>query len=252
LHVSKWYGFRERWGFTMISTQKSRLARTLVALMALSVITAVTPTATAATKTITCYKGTVSGIKVKKVTATNPKCPTGFSIKKPVVMPTVKATVKPTVKPTTTAPSTVQNVAFSGTYTGKIGLLWGDSFVQATSVDGTGTGNVLGLSDLAGTGSSAPSNQCDAFNCSGTLSGGGNTLKIAFDSSAKACAEDADAPTTITFTGNAIINGGTGKYAGATGTLKVTGGSFGIKSTTAGAKEINAFKFTIAGNIVTK
>ena len=236
----------------MISTQKSKLARLLVALMAFSVLTAVAPTANAATKTITCYKGKI----VKKVTAVKPKCPTGFKIKKPVVKPTVTPTVtptvKPTVKPTTTSPTTVETVAFSGTYTGKIGLLWGDSSVQATSVDGTGTGNVLGLTDLSGTGSSAPANQCDTFNGSGTLSGGGNTLKLTFDSSAKACAADADAPTTITFTGNAIINGGTGKYAGATGTLKVTGGSFSIKSTTAGAKEINAFKFTIAGNIVTK
>ena len=212
--------------------------------MALTVITAVTPTANAATKTITCYKGKI----VKKVTAAHPKCPTGFTTKKPVV----QSTVKPTVKPTTTAPATGGTVAFSGTYTGKIGLTWGDSFVQATSVEGTGTGNVLGLTDLAGNGSAAPANQCDTFNGSGTLSGGGNTLKITFDSSAKACAEDADAPTTITFSGNATINGGTGKYAGATGTLKVTGGSFSIKSTTAGAKEVNAFKFTIAGNIVTK
>jgi len=228
----------------MKSTQKKKLARILVALMAISVLTAVTPTANAASKTITCYKGKI----VKKVTAVKPQCPKGFTTKKPVV----KSTVKPTVTPTPTATATGGNVAFSGTYSGKIGLLWGDSSVQATSVDGTGTGNVLGLTELSGNGSAAPANQCDAFNGTGILSGGGNTLKLTFDSSAKACAEDAGAPTTITFTGNAIINGGTGKYAGATGTLKVTGGSFNIKSTTAGAKEISAFKFTIAGNIVTK
>ena len=57
-------------------------------------------------------------------------------------------------------------------------------------------------------------------------------MKLTFDSSAKVCAEDADAPTTITFTGNAIIKGGTGIYAS--------------------ARESNAFEFTIAGNIVTK
>ena len=224
----------------MLSTHKSKLAKILVALMALTVLAAVTPTANAATKTITCYKGTV----VKKVTAVNPKCPTGFTTKKPVAKPTVKAT--------TTAAATGGSVEFAGSYTGKISLLWGDSYVQATSVDGTGTGNILGLTDLAGIGSAAPANQCDAFNGSGTFSGGGNTLKVTFDSSAKACAEDADAPTTITFNGNAVINGGTGKYAGATGTLKVTAGNFSIKSTTAGAKETNAFKFTITGKIVTK
>ncbi|MEI7697093.1 MAG: hypothetical protein WCJ16_03040 [Actinomycetes bacterium] len=222
----------------MNTVQKSTIARALVALTALTVLVAAIPTANAATKTITCYKGTV----VKKVTTA--KCPTGYTTTKPVVKPTVAATTPAAAKGAT--------VAFSGTYTGKISLLWGDSYVQATSVDGTGTGNVLGLTDLAGIGSSAPANQCDTFNGSGTLSGGGNTLKVTFDSSARACAEDANAPTGITFTGNAIINGGTGKYAGATGTLKVTAGSFNIQSSTAGKKEIDSFKFTIAGNIVTK
>jgi len=222
----------------MNTVQKSTIARALVALTALTVLVAAIPTANAATKTITCYKGTV----VKKVTTA--KCPTGYTTTKPVVKPTVAATTPAAAKGAT--------VAFSGTYTGKISLLWGDSYVQATSVDGTGTGNVLGLTDLAGIGSSAPANQCDTFNGSGTLSGGGNTLKVTFDSSARACAEDANAPTGITFTGNAIINGGTGKYAGATGTLKVTAGAFNIQSSTAGKKEIDSFKFTIAGNIVTK
>ena len=224
----------------MNSTKKFRLAKILVALTALSVLVTVVPSANAVTKTITCYKGSV----VKKVTTA--KCPAGYKTTKPVI--------KPTVKPSATASTSVKGstVAFSGTYSGKIGLLWGDSFVQATSVEGTGTGGVLGLTDLSGVGSAAPSNQCDTFNGSGTFGGGGSTLKVTFDSSAKACAADADAPTTVTFTGNATINGGTGKYAGATGTLKVTAGSFSIKSTTAGAKESNAFKFTIAGNIVTK
>ena len=224
----------------MNTTKRFSLAKLLVALTAMSVLVTAVPSANAATKTITCYKGIV----VKKVTTA--KCPTGYKTTKPVV--------KPTVKPSASSSTSVKGstVAFSGTYTGKIGLLWGDSFVQATSVEGTGSGGVLGLTDLSGVGSAAPSNQCDTFNGSGTLSGGGSTLKVTFDSSAKACAADADAPTTVTFTGNAIINGGTGKYAGATGTLKVTAGSFSIKSTTAGAKESNAFKFTIAGNIVTK
>ena len=222
----------------MNTVQKSTIARALVALTALTVLVAAIPTANAATKTITCYKGTV----VKKVTTA--KCPTGYTTTKPVVKPATPAPTAAAAKSAT--------VAFSGTYTGKIGLTWGDSYVQATSVEGTGTGNVLGLTDLAGLGSSAPANQCDTFNGSGTLSGGGNTLKLTFDSSARACAEDANAPTGITFTGNAIINGGTGKYAGATGTLKVTAGSFNIQSSTAGKKESDSFKFTIAGNIVTK
>jgi len=214
--------------------QKTTVAKVLVTLTALSVLVAVTPSANAATKTITCYKGTV----VKKVTAAKPKCPAGYTTTKPVVKPAV--------------PAKGGVVAFSGTYSGKIALLWGDSYVQATSVEGTGTGNVLGLTDLSGIGSAAPANQCDTFNGSGTLGGGGNTLKVTFDSSAQACAADSDAPTSITFTGNAVINGGTGKYVGATGTLKVTAGAFNIQSSSAGKKESDAFKFTISGNIITK
>ncbi len=222
----------------MKAIQKFRLVTVFVTLAAMSVSVSVMPSASAATKTITCYKGTI----IKKVTTA--KCPQGYTLKKPVVKPINSASPTPIVKPGA--------VAFSGTYSGKISLLWGDSYVQATSVEGLGTGGVLGLTSLTGTGSSSPSNQCDTFNGSGTLSGGGNTLKITFDSSAKACARDADAPTGISFTGNAIINGGTGKYAGATGTLKVTGGSFDIRSTTSGGKESSLFKFSIAGNIVTK
>ena len=75
---------------------------------------------------------------------------------------------------------------------------------------------------------------------------------MTFDSSAQACAADSDAPTEIKFTCNVIVNGGTGKYAGATGTLKVTAGAFNIQSSTAGKKETDSFKFTIAGNINTK
>ena len=130
-------------------------------------------------------------------------------------------------------------------------VLWSDSGVQATSVTGSGTGTVLGLDQLSGTGSSAPQNQCDSIDGSGVLSGGGNTLKVSFDSTAKGCAEDAAAPTVVNITGNAVVSGGTGKYAGATGTLKVTG-SFAIKSNQAGFSESTALTLTLTGTINTK
>jgi len=220
------------------SVNTSKLVKVLVVLVTSALYMANIGPADAATKSITCYKGTV----VKKVTSANPKCPAGYTTTKPVAKPVASASAP--------SKSTAAVIAFNGTFTGKIGLLWGDSYVQVTSVDASGT-NALGLSDLAGIGSAAPANQCDTFNGSGTISGGGNSLKVAFDTSAKACAEDADAPTGITITGNAVINGGTGKYAGATGTLKVTG-SFAIKSTAAGKSESNAFKITLSGNINTK
>lgn len=225
----------------MKKVRKSTLAKALIVITAFGLVTANTSVANAVTKkTIKCYKGKI----VKKVTAVSPKCPKGYTTKKPVV----KVAPKPTATP---AKTTAGTVAFSGTYKGKMSILWSDSDVRATSVTAAGTGNVLGMDELTGTGSAAPQNQCDAFDGSGVLSGGGNTLKVAFDSTAKACAADDAAPTTITITGNATITGGTGKYAGATGTLKVTG-SFAIKSKDAGFSESATLTLTLTGNITTK
>jgi hypothetical protein len=188
--------------------------------------------ANAASKTITCYKGAT----VKKVTAAKPKCPTGYSTTKPKV----------TAKPTSVA--TAATVAFSGTYKGSLAIVWGDTYLQITSVTGKGTGNVLGLTDMSGTATAAPAGLCDSFDAKGSIGGGGNTINVLFDTSAKGCAEDESAPTTIKITGNAQITGGTGKYAGATGTLKVSG-VFSVKG---GAKETAAFTMDVSGNIKTK
>jgi len=240
---------------TVNTVGKPKLLKALLLVSVSALFISSMGAAQAANKTITCYKGSV----VKKVTAAKPKCPTGYSTTKPkitakpTVTPKVTVTPKPTVSatPIVTTKATSETLAFNGTYTGKIGLLWGDSYVQVTSVDASGIGTILGLSDMQGVGSAAPASQCDSFGGSGTISGGGNTLKLTFDTNAQACAEDSDAPTGISITGSAIINGGTGKYAGASGTLKVTG-SFSIKTTAAGKTESDAFKITMSGNIKTK
>lgn len=213
----------------MRSIRKSKVASALVAVTALSVIVATGTVANAATKTITCYKGTA----VKKVSGSNPKCAAGWTTKKPAAKSAAKAS------------------AFSGTYTGKIALLWSDSSVKATSVTGTGTGNVLGLTDLSGSGSSAPTDQCAVIFASGVLSGNGNTLKVSFNPSSKGCADDSAAPTNVNISGIALVTGGTGKYVGATGNLKFLG-SFGIKSTAAGSSESTSFTLTVSGNVNTK
>lgn len=207
----------------------SRKAKALVLFTAISFLFAQAVPASAANKTITCYKGT----SVKKVTASNPKCPTGYTTTKP------KATTKPVAG---------ASVAFSGTYKGKLSIVWGDTYLQVTSVKGEGTGNVLGLTDMSGTGAAAPAGICDTFDAKGSIAGGGSSINVTFDSSSKGCAEDESAPTTIKITGTATITGGTGKYAGATGTLKVTG-TFNVKG---GSKEDAAFTMDVSGNIKTK
>ena len=216
----------------IMNTHSSRKAKVLVLLTALMFVFANAVPANAANKTITCYKGTI----VKKVTAAKPKCPTGYTTTKP------KVTTKPA------APAAAATVAFSGTYKGNLAIVWGDTYLQVTSVTGKGTGNVLGLTDLSGTAAAAPAGRCDSFDAKGSIGGGGNTLTVAFDTSAKGCAEDETAPTTIKITGNAQITGGTGKYAGATGTLKVSG-VFSVKG---GAKETAAFTMDVSGSIKTK
>ena len=215
-----------------MNTHSSKKAKMLVLLTALMFVFANAFPAIAANKTITCYKGTI----VKKVTAAKPKCPTGYTTTKP------KVTTKPA------APAAAATVAFSGTYKGNLAIVWGDTYLQVTSVTGKGTGNVLGLTDLSGTAAAAPAGLCDSFDAKGSIGGGGNTLTVAFDTSAKGCAEDETAPTTIKITGNAQITGGTGKYAGATGTLKVSG-VFSVKG---GAKETAAFTMDVSGSIKTK
>lgn len=215
-----------------MNTHSSKKAKMLVLLTALMFVFANAVPANAANKTITCYKGTI----VKKVTAAKPKCPTGYTTTKP------KVTTKPA------APAAAATVAFSGTYKGNLAIVWGDTYLQVTSVTGKGTGNVLGLTDLSGTAAAAPAGLCDSFDAKGSIGGGGNTLTVAFDTSAKGCAEDESAPTTIKITGNAQITGGTGKYAGATGTLKVSG-VFSVKG---GAKETAVFTMDVSGNIKTK
>jgi hypothetical protein len=210
----------------------------LVAVTAVSLMAGSATVANAAVKkTITCYKGTV----VKKVTAVAPKCPTGYTTKKPVA------------KPAATTASTAGSVAFQGTYKGKISILFGDgNLIQVTKVDGTGTGNVSGLTGMSGSASSAPSNLCDNFDGKGVITGGGNSLNLTFDSSSQGCADSDSAPATITIKGSAKITGGTGKYAGASGTLTVKG-TFDINSKgIVNSSESTSFTLDLSGNIITK
>mgnify|MGYP000352477912 CR=1 FL=1 len=66
-----------------------------------------------------------------------------------------------------------------------------------------------------------------------------------------ACGKDADGPTSVEINGLAKITGGTGKYAGASGTLKVDG-SFASKHPANGVTEKVDLTLTLSGNIVTK
>ena len=216
-----------------MNINKSKAMKIVAIATSLMFLISQSGTAQAASKTITCYKDTAS----KKVTSA--KCPSGWTATKPAA-----------TKPAAGAAS-AKSVAINGNYSGTVSLLWGDTYVQVTSVKATGTGTVADLGEFVGSGAAAPSSQCDTFDGSATLGTGADTLKVAFDSSAKGCAEDDSAPTKITFSGNAVVKRGTGKYAGATGTFKVSG-SFNIKTISAGSKESAPFTMTASGSVTLK
>jgi hypothetical protein len=105
---------------------------------------------------------------------------------------------------------------------------------------------------MSGSASSAPSNLCDNFDGKGVITGGGNSLNLTFDSSSQGCADSDSAPATITIKGSAKITGGTGKYAGASGTLTVKG-TFDINSKgIVNSSESTSFTLDLSGNIITK
>lgn len=142
----------------------------------------------------------------------------------------------------------VTHIAFSGSYTGTIALLWSSTGVQATSVVGKGTATD-GADALTGTGSGVASSTCNPFSGTGSVSGpSGLKLSVVSSSATQACAVNSAAPTPVTVKGVAKIISGTGKFKGATGTLSFKG-LFQIQSTTAGSNESDSFSATLTGTI---
>jgi hypothetical protein len=145
----------------------------------------------------------------------------------------------------------ITHVAFKGTYSGTMALLWSSTGVQATSVAGHGTGTD-GANTVKGLGGGSAGNTCDPFSGSGSIVGAsGLKLSIVSSTKTQACAVNSAAPTPVTVNGVAKIVSGTGKFKGATGTLSFKG-SFSIQATTAGSSENDAFSATLSGVVTIK
>jgi hypothetical protein len=214
--------------------KKITTAIAIIVISSFGSVVAVTAASAATSKTITCYKGNLT----KKVKAVSPKCPAGWSIKKPVAATPTKAAAQ---------------VVISATYKGTISALWSDSGIDA-SVKGVASTNNAGLDTLVGSGNYAAQEGAKCITLAGeaNLSGGGNTLKLSFITpKSTACGKDADGPTSVEINGLAQIIGGTGKYVGATGTLKVEG-TFKSAHPSNGVTEKVDLVLTLSGNIVTK
>lgn len=196
----------------------------IVTALGLSGVATAASAAPTATKKITCYKGTVSK------TFTAAKCPAGWSLKKPAAKGGVVAL----------------DVEFKGT----LGTVWTATGVTAT-VAGTANDKVSGFSSIAATGSSAPQAQSAPIKGEGTLKGSMGNITFVLNADSTGTAAESAAPSLVMVKGTATIKSGTGKYAGATGTLAFKG-SFQVGSTAAGTKENQSYTATFTGNIKLK
>jgi hypothetical protein len=152
---------------------------------------------------------------------------------------------------TTTKVIKIKHVAFKGTYSGTMALLWSSTGVTASSVVGHGTGT-YGANTMKGSGGGSAANTCDPFSGAGSLVGAsGLKLSIVTSTKTQACAVNSAAPSPVTVNGVAKIVSGSGKFKGASGTLTFKG-QFSIQATTAGSTENDSFNATLTGTVTIK
>ena len=126
-----------------------------------------------------------------------------------------------------------KTVVFAGSYTGNATTNMNGTSGTVTA-NGTGTGTMIGSSKLSGNGPVTQQQPCALFSGPGQLVAA-NGAKIVFTvkPGAQGCGSDSD--NTVTLSGYALVNGGSGKFAKAKGTLKFTGvydrggGAFNVK-----------------------
>ncbi len=163
--------------------------------------------------------------------------------------PKTTTTTRP--KTTTTTTPTSNNVSFKGSYSGTFTVLIVNNnstsgSATVTSLNGSGTGTDLGSSTLSGSGQvpTTATNSGFSFTGSGSLSGSGSTLTVVVVSSS---ANVPDGAGTGTLSGVAKITGGTGKFAGASGSLQFSG-SFNLTGIGSGT-QTPSFTSSLSGTI---
>jgi hypothetical protein len=115
-------------------------------------------------------------------------------------------------------------VAFTGRYKGDASLLINNGAVTISSVTGKGTGTLVGPSTIIGKGSSSSTAQCDPFTGTGSITGASAKLSLhVVESKSTGCSSGESGPVTVTFSGLAVVTGGSAKASGASGSLKFNG-----------------------------
>ncbi|MGA3220696.1 MAG: hypothetical protein ABSE77_16710 [Acidimicrobiales bacterium] len=117
-----------------------------------------------------------------------------------------------------------KTVSFSGHYQGDASLLINNGAVTISSVTGKGKGTLVGASTISGKGSASSTAQCDPFTGTGIIAGAAAKLNLhVVESKSSGCSSGESGPVTVTFTGLAVVTGGSAKASGASGSLKFNG-----------------------------
>ncbi len=148
-----------------------------------------------------------------------------------------------------------KTLAFSCSYKGNVKILFASSGATGVMI-GAGKGTTLGQGTLNATGATitfSTSGQTDPVKGSATLKGPGGSITIvsttALASTSASVAPTSAAPDPVTVFGHAKVTKGTGKFAGATGTLTISA-SFQVTSTT--GSQTQKFSATLSGSLKIK
>jgi hypothetical protein len=123
---------------------------------------------------------------------------------------------------------------FTGTYSGSAIAQVQDS-IASLSANGTGKATLLGAGKITGIGSATAKEPCAPFLGTGTITGKGGTLLFKVVNGSQGCGDEEGK--VFSLSGSILVTKGTGKFAKAKGTLRMTGmydrgaGKFNVKFT---------------------
>ena len=141
-------------------------------------------------------------------------------------------------------------VSFSGQYRGVTSLLINNGVATISTVRGNGSGTLVGASTVTGSGAASASAQCDPFEVAGSITGKQAKIYLTvLKSTSQGCSSGAEWPGHRPISGTAKATGGTGKTAGASGTLKFTG-SVNLKDTS--GSQSGTLTVTLSGKLSLK
>ncbi len=151
--------------------------------------------------------------------------------------------------------ATTKKLSFSGTYNGTVKILWSSTGASGT-MSGSGKGTTLGAGSMSAKGATksfSTSSSSDPLSGTAVLKGAGGSISVSalsvMASTTSSAAPTSAAPDPVTISGTVKVTKGTGKFAGATGTLSVHA-TFTVNTTT--GNESQTFNATLKGSLSVK